>query len=246
MSAADRLREKPGAKVDLALTLPIFVAYHVGVVFLTSKNATDIVTRPLMLLAEGNRAIYVGITVAIGLAFAAIFALSGRGEAFRPSKFVQIALEGALYATLMQFVAAYVTGRLFAGNIKTLDPFTGVVMSLGAGFYEEIAFRVALFGVGARLVAWLFLAERPPLLGPRPPGSFRYFALSAAWSLAAALLFSSVHYIGAYGDDFQLDSFVFRAVLGLVLTLIYVLRGFAAAVWSHAIYDIWVLVLSHS
>jgi hypothetical protein len=145
----------------------------------------------------------------------------------------------------MQLVASYVTGRLFAGNIKTLDPFSGVVMSLGAGFYEEIAFRVALFGVGARLLAWLFLAQRPSLLGPAPAFSLGYIALSLTWSLAAALLFSGVHYLGAYGDPFEPASFVFRVVLGLALTVIYVLRGFAAAVWSHAIYDIWVLVLPH-
>jgi hypothetical protein len=32
-------------------------------------------------------------------------------------------------------------------------------------------------------------------------------------------------------------------LLGLALTLIYVTRGFAAAVWAHATYDVWVLVL---
>jgi hypothetical protein len=30
---------------------------------------------------------------------------------------------------------------------------------------------------------------------------------------------------------------------GLAFTLIYAFRGFAPAVWTHAIYDIWVLVL---
>ena len=36
-------------------------------------------------------------------------------------------------------------------------PFTGVVMALGAGFYEEIAFRVLFFGLGAKLLVWLFV-----------------------------------------------------------------------------------------
>src|SRR3954470_19895105 len=99
--SADRLRDKPGAWVDLGLTLPIFLIYHLGVVFLRVQNATDIVTAPLLRIAEGNRLMYVGITAAIGTGFAAVFALLGRGHAFRPQKFIQIAVEGILYATLM-------------------------------------------------------------------------------------------------------------------------------------------------
>jgi hypothetical protein len=52
-----------------------------------------------------------------------------------------------------------------------------------------------------------------------------------------------MHYVGALGDAFDLRSFVARAVLGLALTLVYAMRGFAAAVWTHALYDVWVLVL---
>jgi hypothetical protein len=56
------------------------------------------------------------------------------------------------------------------------------------------------------------------------------------------VVFSGFHYVGAMADKLQGPSFVFRAVLGLVLTLIYATRGFAAAVWTHALYDVWVLV----
>jgi membrane protease YdiL (CAAX protease family) len=67
--------------------------------------------------------------------------------------------------------------------------------------------------------------------------------LRVGWAVVAALVFSGWHYVGALGDEFEATSFVFRAVCGLVFTLIYVYRGFAPAVWTHAIYDIWVLVL---
>ncbi len=36
------------------------------------------------------------------------------------------------------------------------DIFTGVVMSLGAGFYEEIAFRAGLYGLGALGIKFFF------------------------------------------------------------------------------------------
>jgi hypothetical protein len=44
------------------------------------------------------------------------------------------------------------------------------------------------------------------------------------------------------GDDFELSSFVFRTVCGLVLTAIFAIRGFAPAVWTHALYDVWVMI----
>ena len=63
-----------------------------------------------------------------------------------------------------------------------------------------------------------------------------------AWSVVSAVVFSGFHYVGALGDPFKMTSFVFRLLLGLALTLVYATRGFAAAVWTHAVYDIWVLV----
>ena len=50
----DRLRDPPGAWVDLGLTLPIFLVYQVAVVFLGVQIATDMVTVALLHLSDGN------------------------------------------------------------------------------------------------------------------------------------------------------------------------------------------------
>ena len=242
--------DKSGARVDLALTLPVFVAYQVGVVFLKVKNATDPVTGPLLELANGNRGAYLGITLAIGVLFAALFALAGRGHRFRIEKFVQIAIEGVVYAVGMRFAADYVVGKLpihlgaaSAGPLAHPDVMTGVVMSMGAGFYEELAFRVLLFGLGAKVLVWLFEKQRVEVVETSRRLSFRSVLLMLGWAVACAAVFSGVHYVGSLGDAINVQSFVFRMVLGLALTLIFVTRGFAAAVWAHALYDVWVLVL---
>jgi membrane protease YdiL (CAAX protease family) len=246
------LGDKPGAWVDLGLTLPIFLAYHAGVIFLRVQNATDVVTGPMLRAAEGNRGVYLLITASIGVLFTLVFGIIGRGQAFRPAKFVQIAIEGVIYAVVMRMGAAYVVGKLFAASApggavaaaKPQGPFVGLVMSLGAGFYEELAFRVLLFGLGAKVFVWLFAREPYGVVGNVPRHlTVRAFAVALAWALVSAVLFSGVHYVGAFGDAFELPSFVFRLVLGLVLTTIFVTRGFAAAVWAHSLYDIWVLVL---
>jgi hypothetical protein len=238
------LASKPGAWNELALTLPVFLVYQLGVVFLNVRNATDLVTAQLLELARGDRMTYLELTAGIGLGTAVVFAILGRGQPLRWGKLLQMAIEGGVYAIAMGTAASWVVGKLFAGPhvIDAHGPFTGVVMSFGAGFYEELAFRVLLFGAGAKVLAWL-LAGRP-LVGAsaRGPMTAGEVLTMAAWAVVSAAVFSGMHYLGPLGDPFDLRSFVARGVLGLALTLVYYARGFAAAVWTHALYDVWVLV----
>jgi hypothetical protein len=220
------------AWTDLALTLPIFLTYHLGVVFLSVRNAADPVTKELQDLANHSLPMYAALTVAVGVAFVAVLAGVGRKNPLKAERFALILSEGILYAALMRFAGSYVVGslRLQPGAVPT-GVFPSIVMSLGAGFYEEIAFRVCLFGGGA----WLL--RRVVATGAKR------VMLTMLWGVVGAAVFSGWHYVGALGDPFNLQSFVFRAVCGLVLTTIFALRGFAPAVWTHALYDLWAMLL---
>jgi Type II CAAX prenyl endopeptidase Rce1-like len=242
---AGGLTAKPGALGELAFTLPVFLTYQVGVVFLNVRNASDLVTSRLLELSHGDRWMYFGLTASVGAAIIVVFAVLGRGQAFRASKLLQIALEGAAYAVAMGTVTSWMIGKLFAGSLARSMPgsFAGVIMALGAGFYEELAFRAVLFGLGAKVLVWLFAGQRIRLVLSGPAPGVRAVAVMALWAFVCAGVFSGMHYVGALGDAFDLRSFVARAVLGLALTLVYTTRGFAAAVWTHALYDVWVLVL---
>jgi membrane protease YdiL (CAAX protease family) len=133
----------------------------------------------------------------------------------------------------MRLAGQYVVCELSLATGIADSKFSALVMSLGAGFYEEIAFRVVLFGLGLRL-----------LLGLLGRMSRAQRALiSIGWALATSLVFSGWHYLGDLGEPFELRSFVFRSVCGLAFTLIYGFRGFAPTVWTHTIYDAWVLLL---
>lgn len=222
--------KKSDAWTDLALTLPIFVAYHLGVAFLPVRNAADPVTAELRSLANHSMLLYAGITLGVGVAFVVVLAMLGKRETIQKKKFALIALEGALYAFLMRFIGAYVVGSLRLGPPGGGGVFTSVVMALGAGFYEEIAFRVALFGLGALVIKKLF------------GKGMKTIVFTAVWAVIGATVFSGWHYVGPLSDPFHLQSFVFRAVCGLTLTAIYQFRGFAPAVWTHALYDVWVMV----
>jgi membrane protease YdiL (CAAX protease family) len=102
-------------------------------------------------------------------------------------------------------------------------------LSLGAGLYEELLFRVllvsGLLAVGVRL-GW----KRP--------------AAVAVAVVGAALIFSAFHYVGPMGDAFTVPSFTFRAIAGLLLSGLYVARGFGIAAWSHALYDVGLTLLA--
>src|SRR5262245_46346621 len=88
-SPPDGVLAKPGALADLGLTLPVFVLYQLGVVFLDVRNGTDWFTSELLHLAENSRGLYLLFTAAIGVIFAGIFAWIGRGQTFTIRKFLQ-------------------------------------------------------------------------------------------------------------------------------------------------------------
>lgn len=263
---AAALAARPGAWVEVGLTAPLFLLYHVGIVFLDVRNGADFVTQWLMQLAKGDPLRYLGLTLAVFVVFAGIFAYLGRGQVFVRRKFAQMAIEGAVYAFAMAVVGSRVVNAVFGPPAKAqltqllehgahvvpiatehpamAGPFVGFVMSLGAGFYEELMFRVILFGLGLKLILFLATRQKLGLFGPdQRRWSLSTVLIALTWALAAAAVFSGVHYVGALADTFAMPSFVYRFVLGLVLTLIFVTRGFAVAVWTHALYDVWVLVL---
>jgi membrane protease YdiL (CAAX protease family) len=61
--------------------------------------------------------------------------------------------------------------------------------------------------------------------------------------VVSALIFSSFHYIGPLGDTFALPSFTFRAIAGVVFSVLFVARGFGIAAWTHALYDLGLSVM---
>jgi hypothetical protein len=118
-----------------------------------------------------------------------------------------------------------------AAEVHALDWWTRLMLSVGAGIYEELLFRVVLVAA----LAWFGQA----VLGWRP-------AVAGLWAtLLGAMLFSAAHYVGPYGDQLTLYSFVFRMIAGVFFSGLYLLRGFGITAWTHALYDLILLVAPH-
>lgn len=156
----------------------------------------------------------------------------------RPRYFGWIIGESAVYAVAVAVVVSSAVGIIFAifpvaetlllrsGGVAAQSIQTKIALSIGAGLYEELLFRVILVGGLFALMRRMFARE-----------SAAYFVAA----VAGALLFSAVHYVGALGDVFTLPSFTFRFLFGLVLNGLFLARGFAVAAWTHALYDIMVV-----
>jgi hypothetical protein len=114
------------------------------------------------------------------------------------------------------------------GQAAAVEPgLRQVVTYLGAGIYEEALFRLTLFSA---LVAVLRLFDLPGLLA---------VGLGA---VASAILFSTAHHIGPYGQPYSNYLFLFRLAAGLYFALVYHARGFGVAVGSHACYNVMVSI----
>ena len=59
----------------------------------------------------------------------------------------------------------------------------------------------------------------------------------------SSVAFSAVHHIPPYGDPLRLDIFTFRVLAGLFFGALFWLRGLAVAVYTHAFYDVYVLLI---
>lgn len=215
---------------SLVLTIPVFLVYHLGILVADLRNGADLVTGSVVELLHRSVLGYVGLTLVVALGLFAAGTRLRRAHEIDRRALVAVVSESAIWAGLMMIVVGGVVARLFQAQIGgvTLGPIDRIVMAAGAGFHEELLFRVILFGGGAWLVR-------------QATGSRTSAELIVA--PIAATVFSLAHYVGPFGDPFQLSSFTFRLLAGLWFTLVFRLRGFAVAVYTHTLYDLFVFFI---
>jgi hypothetical protein len=102
-----------------------------------------------------------------------------------------------------------------------------VILSLGAGVYEEFVFRLGMMTL-VSIVAVDVLKLRKSLS-------------NLLMVLISAVLFSLYHYLGT--ESFQLQSFIFRASAGIYFAMLFLTRGFGITCGSHIAYDISIVLL---
>lgn len=236
---------------DLATSLlfifPLFLIYEVGVVFAPVMNGVDFVSRNLYAALSYNTRNYLLFHVGLAVLFAGLLVWMRRRRAIRkngdPRRFFPMLLEAAIFAltsgSLILFVMRHILhidpplavgdGPPFAaGGLSGTA--TGALLSLGAGVHEELVFRLGLCAGGAALLRVVGVAHGP--------------AMVLAF-LSSSVLFSAAHHIGAAGDPWAFAVFTYRLLAGLLFASLFYFRSLAHAVYTHALYDIYVIVILH-
>ena len=213
-------------------TIPIFVIYEIGIFFISKddvwvlRNGADALMRQL-LASFGIFGLY-GIGAIFLFAFIIVFIRQKKQWDKTDIHFDYLLLmtaESAVWALCLYFLLSNILVGLMNPIGKSI--IQQVTLAIGAGIYEEFLFRVLLIyglnGILGFIFQWSVNIRR--------------------WGamIVAAGIFSAFHFIGEYGDYFSLDLFLLRFFAGLVLGIVYFVRGFGITAYAHSIYDLIVL-----
>jgi hypothetical protein len=133
---------------------------------------------------------------------------------------------GMLLESILLAVPLYLMARVAAGYLPMMaasEVLVGrIVLSVGAGIYEELVFRLAAFTVLSLLLV-------------------DFMKLHKLWANLLMVVISSVgfslyHYLGH--EPFHWNTFVFRTLAGFYFGAVFAVRGFGISAGSHAAYDV--------
>jgi len=218
-------RESRGLAVGYLFLVPLLALYQIGVAFDPgARNGAGYILDRVFLRFGASGVLILNL-VLIALIFLALARLP-KGALGRPGLYAVMFLESTAFALLL-----LVSGRFVYANLLSLSPFLrDIVASAGAGVYEEVLFR--LLALGGLL--WILREgiDLPMLI-----------AFPSALVVSSALFSQAHHSIG--GEPFVLKVFWYRAGMGAALGCIYFARGLGIAVYSHALYNV-LLVLTRT
>jgi len=229
-------------RYSLTFALPLLVLYELLAAGLAQvgngvRNGADVLLKGGFEAAFGARGPVIFGVLLIGAMLVLIVRDRRRvRDGLKASTFFVMLVESVVLASLFGVVVGLLTAqlvsplqRLALGPAQGMGWPTALMISLGAGLYEELLFRVLL------VTALVWLAKRALGWGPVASGLFA--------TMAGALIFSAFHYVGPFGDQLELGSFVFRAIAGVAFSALYIVRGFGITAWTHALYDVLLLVV---
>ncbi len=169
-----------------------------------------------------------GFVVLIGFAFVLFYhARQKESLSISSTSLILMVFESLIWAGGLFVVLSILDTQFLTHTVKGFVH--QVILSVGAGVYEELLFRVLLISGLASVIGFVFSAKKPVRLG----GAI----------FISAIVFSLFHFFGSAGDSYSFQLFMLRMIGGIYLGIIYALRGFGMAAWTHSLYDILILLV---
>ena len=212
------------------ITLPIFLTYELGIFWMRNiefnyiQNGADVLIEQAI-LRLGFDVIYVSSIIFLFVLLIIIYYQKHHFNSLSISRpyLGAMFLESIVYASILFFLM----GNIYLMDVSANDLYCNIILSLGAGIYEELIFRVLLIYIFYQSIKFLFRLSK---------FSTNFYAV-----ILSAILFSSFHFIGA--ESFNQEAFAVRFIAGIFLAFLYVQRGFGITAITHSFYDIFVIFL---
>lgn len=217
---------------SLLFLLPLIVAYEIGTEWLLSDPANgtqhiiafSLMQQFFMMFGATGRHLPALAVVILLLAWHI-----ARNDAWtlHPKTCIAMAVESCAMAIPLYIIGIAVMRYVPMVHLMGTTSTSGlVVLSLGAGIYEELVFRLIAFTALSFLLRDLFKMSSA--------------SSAVCMVVLSAILFSLYHYLGS--EDPQLPSFAFRTVAGVYFGALFLTRGFGITAGAHAAYDVFVTV----
>jgi Type II CAAX prenyl endopeptidase Rce1-like len=229
----DKVKKRPDPLTSVALTIPVFLIYHLGILVVDRRSGVDLVSKAAFGLMNIGRPAYVIATLGVALLLATVVWIEERRGAATKVSLTRVLLEGAVFAVAAVAAFGWAISRALRArdlsDVAELSLLEKVVLACGTGFHEEFVFRATLVsGLAFVLAKVIRMSARA--------------ALTIA-VVVSSIAFSLVHNYGPFGEPFLLDVAAIRVVLGGLFAALYLLRGFASVVYAHAFFQLLVFFL---
>lgn len=217
-------------RTSLIVVFPLFLAYQIGVMFSPTINGVDFVTRAMYGAMGSDRDNYLALQLVLGVTYVLYVATLRERGRFGVRGVAPMVAESGLYAITLGTLIVLIMQKLLGLEMAIRLGETGqsIVVSLGAGVHEELIFRLGAMAGGIAVLSRIGVESRLAVL----------VAL-----FGSAILFSGAHHIGTHGDALDTSVFIYRMLAGVAFGLIFYYRSLAHAVYTHFLYDVYVLVI---
>jgi membrane protease YdiL (CAAX protease family) len=239
LPASSYFRRSELPLTSLAFLLPLMITYELGTSAFTFDPVHQTEQRIIAFTLMQRFFLMFGATgkympaLAVALVLLAWHVARRDKWKIRPAHVAGMGMESLVLAIPLIVISrvaerylAHVSLGAAAGG-KFAETKTLFVLSLGAGVYEELIFRLVAFTVLSFLLIDVFEMRKSI-------GSLLVVLISAA-------MFSAYHYLG--DEPFRWWTFAFRALAGLYFGIVFLCRGFGITAGSHAAYDLCVVAL---